>query len=59
MISPESLYIKNFNNELSFLPVTHTICFNIRLSCYEFLKTGFTAGQTGYTGAWSGFWPVR
>jgi hypothetical protein len=43
--TPETLYMKNVVNELIFLPVTHMTCFDIRFNRYEFLKSGFTAGQ--------------
>jgi hypothetical protein len=45
MTSPETLYTKNVFNELSFLLVTHTTCFDTRFSRYGFLKLGFSAGQ--------------
>jgi hypothetical protein len=45
MNSPETLYTKNVINELSFLLVTHTTCFDIRFGRYGFLKSGFSAGQ--------------
>jgi hypothetical protein len=45
MNSPETLYTKNVVNELSFLLVTHTTCFDIRFGRYGFLKSGFSAGQ--------------
>jgi hypothetical protein len=38
MTSQETLYTKNIVNELSFLLVTHTTCFNTRFGRYEFLK---------------------
>jgi hypothetical protein len=41
MTSPETLYMKNVANKLSFRPVTHTSCFNIRFDRYGFLKSGF------------------
>jgi hypothetical protein len=59
MTSPETFYMKNVTNELSFLLVTHTICFDIRFTRYGFLKSGFSAGQIGYTGVCSGFWATR
>jgi hypothetical protein len=43
MTSPETLYTENVANELIFLLVTHTTCFNIRFGCYGFLKSGFSA----------------
>jgi hypothetical protein len=39
------LYMKNVVNELSFLPVTHTTCFDIQFHHYEFLKSGFNTDQ--------------
>jgi hypothetical protein len=45
MTSPETLYMKNVSNELSFLMVTHTTYFDIRFSHYRFLKSGFSARQ--------------
>jgi hypothetical protein len=51
MISPETLYMKNVTNELSFLLVTHTICFNIWFGRYRILKSGTSSGQIGYTSA--------
>jgi hypothetical protein len=45
MTSPETLYTKNVINELRFLLVMHTTCFDIRFGRYEFLKSGFNAGQ--------------
>jgi hypothetical protein len=39
MTSPETLYMKNAVNELSFLLITHTTCFDIRIGIYGFLKT--------------------
>jgi hypothetical protein len=41
----ETLYTKNFVNELIFLLVTHTTCFNIRFDHYRILKLGFSYGQ--------------
>jgi hypothetical protein len=41
--SPETLYMKDVANELSFLLVTHMTCFVIRFGCYRFLKSGFSA----------------
>jgi hypothetical protein len=59
MTSPETSYTKDVANEVSFLLVTHTTCFDIRFGRYGFLKSGFSARQIleqpGYTGAWSGF----
>jgi hypothetical protein len=34
-------------------------CFDIWFGRYGFLELGFSAGQTGYTGAWPGFWATR
>jgi hypothetical protein len=45
MTSPEILYTKDVNNELSFLLVTHTTYFDLRFGRYGFLKSGFSAGQ--------------
>jgi hypothetical protein len=45
MTSLETLYTKNVDNELRFLLVTHTTCFNIRFDRYEFLKSGFNTDQ--------------
>jgi hypothetical protein len=45
MTSPETLYTENVDNELSFLPVTHTTCFNTRFVRYEFLNSGFNTDQ--------------
>jgi hypothetical protein len=47
MTSPETLYMKNTVNELSFLLVTHTDYFNIRFGCYGFLKLGYGAELFG------------
>jgi hypothetical protein len=41
MTSPENLYTKIVVNELSFLPITDTTCFDIRVDRYEFLKSVF------------------
>jgi hypothetical protein len=43
MTSPETSYMKNITNELSFLLVTYTTCFDIRLARYGFLKSGYGA----------------
>jgi hypothetical protein len=59
MTSSETFCMKNVVNELSFPLVTHMICFYIQFGRYGFLKSGFSAGQTGYTGAWSDFWATR
>jgi hypothetical protein len=44
MTSPETLYTKNVVNELSFLLVTHTTCFDIQFGRYGVLKSGYGAG---------------
>jgi hypothetical protein len=36
MTSPDTLYTKNVDNELSFLLVTHTTCFDIQFGRYGF-----------------------
>jgi hypothetical protein len=61
MTSPETLYIKNVVNKLSFLPVTHMTYFDVRFGCYEFLNSDFTAGHIldRPAGTWSDFWPIR
>jgi hypothetical protein len=45
MTSPETSYMKNVTNELSFLLVTHTTRFNIRFGRYGVLKSCFSSGQ--------------
>jgi hypothetical protein len=45
MASRETLYTKNVVNELRFLMVTPTTCFNIRFDRCEFLNSGFSVGQ--------------
>jgi hypothetical protein len=45
MTSAETSYMENVANELSFLLVTHTTCFDIRFGRYGFLKSGFSARQ--------------
>jgi hypothetical protein len=45
MISPGTSYMKNVFNELSFLLVTYTTCFDIRIGRYKILNSGFNAGQ--------------
>jgi hypothetical protein len=45
MTSPGTLYMKCVINELSFLLVTCRTYFGIRFDRYEFLKSGFDAGQ--------------
>jgi hypothetical protein len=42
---PRNLYTKDVTNEPSFLLVTHTTCFDIRINRYEFLKSDFAAEQ--------------
>jgi hypothetical protein len=43
MTSLEILCTKNVFNELIFLLVTHTTCFDIQFGCYGILKSGFSA----------------
>jgi hypothetical protein len=43
MSSPETSYMKNVGDELSFLLVTHTTRFDIRFGHYGFLKSGYGA----------------
>jgi hypothetical protein len=45
MISPETSYMKNVTNDLSFLLVTHITCFYIWFGRYSILKSGFSAEQ--------------
>jgi hypothetical protein len=45
MTSLETLYTKNVANELRFLLVTDTTCFDIRFGRYRFLKSGFHTDQ--------------
>jgi hypothetical protein len=45
MTSPETLYMKNVSNKLSFLSVTHTTYFDIWFGCYEFLNSDFCTDQ--------------
>jgi hypothetical protein len=45
MTSSETSYMKNVANELSFLLVTHTTCFDIRFGHYGILKSGSISGQ--------------
>jgi hypothetical protein len=45
MTTSEIWYTKNAVNELNFLLVTHTTCFDTRFNHYEFLKSGFIVGQ--------------
>jgi hypothetical protein len=42
---PRISYTKNVANELSFLLVTHTTCFNIWFGCYCILNSDFSSGQ--------------
>jgi hypothetical protein len=39
------LYTKDVINDLRFPLVTHTTYFDIWFGCYDFLNSGFTAGQ--------------
>jgi hypothetical protein len=43
MTSQETSYTKDVADELIFLLVTHMTRFNIRFSCYGFLKSGYGA----------------
>jgi hypothetical protein len=45
MTSLETSYTNDVSNELRFLLITHTTCFDIRFGCYRFLKSGFSARQ--------------
>jgi hypothetical protein len=45
MTSLETSYTKDVANELSFLLVIHTTCFDIRFGRYGFLKSGFSTRQ--------------
>jgi hypothetical protein len=45
MTSPETSYMKDVANELSFLLVTHMTCFDIRFGRYGFLKLSFNSRQ--------------
>jgi hypothetical protein len=45
MTSAETSYTKDVAKKLIFLLVTHMTCFDIRFGRYEFLKSGFSAGQ--------------
>jgi hypothetical protein len=45
MTSPETLYMQNVTNDLSFLPVAHMTCFDMRFDRYGFLKSGFNTDQ--------------
>jgi hypothetical protein len=47
MTSPDSLFMKNVSNELSFLLVTHMACFDIWFGRYGNLKSGSSSGQIG------------
>jgi hypothetical protein len=45
MTSPETSYTRDVTNELSFLLVTHTTCFDVRFGCYGLLNSGFSIRQ--------------
>jgi hypothetical protein len=45
MTSPETSYMKNVTNELSFLLVTHTIHFDMRFGSYGILNSCFSSRQ--------------
>jgi hypothetical protein len=45
MTSPETSYMKNVTNELSFLLVTNTTRFDIRFGCYVALNFCFSPGH--------------
>jgi hypothetical protein len=45
MTSPETSYMKNVTNELSFMLVTHTTYFDRRFSHYSILNSGSSSGQ--------------
>jgi hypothetical protein len=45
MTSPETLYMKNAVNELSFPLVAHRAYFDTRSGHYRFLKSGYSADQ--------------
>jgi hypothetical protein len=45
MTSPKTLYTTDATNELSFLLVTYTTCFDIQFGRYGFLNSGFNARQ--------------
>jgi hypothetical protein len=45
MTFPKTLYTKNVSNEVIFLLVTHTTCFNIRFGRYGILISGSSSGQ--------------
>jgi hypothetical protein len=47
MTSPETSYMKNVANELRFLLVTHTICFDIWFGSYGILRSRSISGQMG------------
>jgi hypothetical protein len=62
MTSSETSYMKNVANELRFLLVTHTTCFDIRFGRYGALKFCFSSGQamdSWTAGIWSAFWTTR
>jgi hypothetical protein len=52
MTSPETSYMKNVTNDLSFLLVTHTTHFDIWFGRYGTLNSCFSS-------AWSGFWATK
>ncbi len=45
MTSPETLYMNNVSNELSFVLVTHTTHFDIRFGHYGILKSCYSSGH--------------
>jgi hypothetical protein len=47
MTSPETSYMKNVTNKLSFLLITHMTHFNIRFGRYGILNSYFSSGQVG------------
>jgi hypothetical protein len=55
MTFPETSYMKNVVNELSFPLATHMTCFNIWFGHYDIFEVRFQfwadSGQIGYTGA--------
>jgi hypothetical protein len=60
--SPETSYTKNVTNELNFLLVAHTTCFDIRFGRHGILISGSISGRfwTGWhTTVWSGFWATK
>jgi hypothetical protein len=42
---PETLYMKNSVNKLSFLLVTHMTCFDTWFGRYRFFKSGYSTDQ--------------